>query len=156
MAGAPGPEGLAGPIHRAVVSGLCNLMRGRMAAWGQIQPPSFVAATAELASIADAGKAWRGPRRSATSPRRQVLPNDRTPRLTGAAPAPGHKRPLCPAFRAMSGYRGASIGLSKRLGDLAGALDEELGYRADGPVLQSDDNNRAGLDGNLDWQSLQS
>jgi hypothetical protein len=28
---------------------------------GQIQPPSFVAAMAELASIADASKAWRGP-----------------------------------------------------------------------------------------------
>jgi hypothetical protein len=52
----------------------------------------FVAATEELASIADAGEAWRGPRRSATSPRRQVLPNDRAPRLTGAAPAPGHGR----------------------------------------------------------------
>jgi hypothetical protein len=32
-------------------------------------------------------------RTSATSPRRQVLPNDRTPRLTGAAPALGQDRP---------------------------------------------------------------
>jgi hypothetical protein len=56
-----------------------------------------VTAAAELASFADAGEAWRGPRRSATSPRRQVLPNDRTPRLTRAAPAPGQQptsRPL--------------------------------------------------------------
>jgi tripartite-type tricarboxylate transporter receptor subunit TctC len=52
-------------------------------ATGQTQSPSFVAATAELASIADAGEAWRGPRRSATSQRRQVLPNDRTPRKRG-------------------------------------------------------------------------
>jgi hypothetical protein len=64
-----------------------------MAELGQAQPPSFVAATAELASIADAGEAWRGPRRSARAPRRQEIPNDRTPRLTGAAPAPGHKLP---------------------------------------------------------------
>jgi hypothetical protein len=28
--------------------------------------------------------------------RRQVLPNDRTPRLTGAAPAPGHKPAASP------------------------------------------------------------
>jgi hypothetical protein len=60
---------------------------------GHTEPPSFLAVTAELASIADAGEAWRGPRRSATSPRRQVLPYDRTPRLTGAAPALGHNRP---------------------------------------------------------------
>jgi hypothetical protein len=33
---------------------------------GRTQPPSFVAATAELASIADASKASRGPRRSAS------------------------------------------------------------------------------------------
>ena len=56
---------------------------------GHSEPPSFLAVTAELPSIGDAGEAWRGPRRSATSPRRQVLPNDRTLRLTGAAPAPG-------------------------------------------------------------------
>jgi hypothetical protein len=31
--------------------------------------------------------------RPVTSPRRQVFPNDRTPRLTGAAPAPGHNPP---------------------------------------------------------------
>jgi hypothetical protein len=35
---------------------------------GQIQPPSYVAATAELASIADAGKAWRGPRAVGITP----------------------------------------------------------------------------------------
>jgi tripartite-type tricarboxylate transporter receptor subunit TctC len=52
-------------------------------------PPSFVAAMAELASIADAGEAWRGPRRSATSPRRKLLPNDRTPRLTGGGACTG-------------------------------------------------------------------
>jgi hypothetical protein len=52
---------------------------------GQTRPPNFAAA-ADLASIADAGEAWRGPRRSVTSPRRQVLPNDRTPRLTGRRP----------------------------------------------------------------------
>jgi hypothetical protein len=37
--------------------------------------------------------AWRGVAAidgSATSPRRQVLPGNRTPRLTGVAPAPGH------------------------------------------------------------------
>ena len=62
---------------------------------GHFEPPRLGAVAAELASIADAGKAWRGPRRSATSPRRQVLPNDRTPRLTGAAPAPGHLRRAC-------------------------------------------------------------
>jgi hypothetical protein len=66
----------------------CTVGGASAAGLGQTQPPSFVAATAELASIADAGEAWRGPR-SATSPRRQVLPNDRTPRLTGVAPAPG-------------------------------------------------------------------
>jgi hypothetical protein len=49
-------------------------------------------------SIADAGEAWRGPRRSATSPQRQVLPNDRTPRLTGVAPAPGQLRTPRPPF----------------------------------------------------------
>jgi hypothetical protein len=59
---------------------------------GQSAPSNFATATAELASIADAGAAWRGPRRSATSPRRQVLPNDRTAPLTGAAPAPGQLR----------------------------------------------------------------
>src|SRR5258708_36172253 len=31
---------------------------------------------------------------SATLPRRQVLPNDRAPRLTGAAPAPGQEQTL--------------------------------------------------------------
>jgi hypothetical protein len=29
-----------------------------MAAWGQTEPSGFVAGTAELASIADAGEAW--------------------------------------------------------------------------------------------------
>jgi hypothetical protein len=46
----------------------------RLSAAGQTQPPSFVAATAELPSIADAGEAWRGPRRSATSCRRAASP----------------------------------------------------------------------------------
>jgi hypothetical protein len=55
---------------------------------GQTELSSFATGMVELASILDASKARRGPRRSATSPRRQVLPNDRTPRLTGAAPAP--------------------------------------------------------------------
>src|SRR5579864_8469177 len=63
-----------------------------MPALGHTEPPSFLAVTAELASIADAGEASRGPRRSATSPRRQVLPNDRTPRLTGAAAALGQQQ----------------------------------------------------------------
>jgi hypothetical protein len=45
---------------------------------GQTRPPNFVAAAAELVSIADAGEAGRGPRRSVTSPRRQVLPNNRS------------------------------------------------------------------------------
>ena len=66
-----------------------------MTASGQIQPPSFVAATAELASISDAGKAWRGPRRSARSPRRQVLPKDRPPPQTGRRPTPDHLRRAC-------------------------------------------------------------
>jgi hypothetical protein len=63
-----------------------------MPAKGQSAPSNFATATAGLASIADAGETWRGPRWSATSPRRQVLPNDRTPRLTGAAPAAGQDR----------------------------------------------------------------
>jgi hypothetical protein len=40
----------------------------------------------------DAGEDPSGPRWSATSPRRQMLPNARTPRLTGSAPAPGQQR----------------------------------------------------------------
>jgi hypothetical protein len=75
----------AGCPNRACpdLCGGCPAMGIPTAILGQSEPPSFVAATAELASIADAGEAWRGPRRAATSPRRQVLPNDRTPRLRG-------------------------------------------------------------------------
>jgi hypothetical protein len=71
----------------------CTIFSGRESVVGQIRPLNFATATAELASIADAGKAWRGPRRSATPPRRQAHP---TPRLKGAAPAPGHEPPPAP------------------------------------------------------------
>jgi hypothetical protein len=40
-----------------------------------------------------AASGCRSHRRSAASPRRRVLHNDRTPRLTGVAPAPGQLRP---------------------------------------------------------------
>jgi hypothetical protein len=56
---------------------------------GQKQPPSFVAAATGLGPTADASEARRGPRRSATSPRQQVLPNDRTPRLMGGRACTG-------------------------------------------------------------------
>jgi hypothetical protein len=76
---------------------------------GRTQPPSFVAATAELASIADASKASRGPRRSA-SPSEQPVGHTQTPAFAGrglyfkvtlmrhevspsAAPVPGHNPP---------------------------------------------------------------
>jgi hypothetical protein len=52
-----------------------------------------VTAAAELASIADADETWRP---STVRPRpcwRQVLPGNRPPRLTGVAPAAGHKPP---------------------------------------------------------------
>jgi hypothetical protein len=39
------------------------ILSGRESAVGQIRPPSFVAATAELASVADGGKTWGGARR---------------------------------------------------------------------------------------------
>ena len=71
--------GCSGKGYRTVPAGLSSLTqdgavrrdRGRSVIRNpaQTQPPSLMAATAELASIADAGKAWHGPRRSATSPR---------------------------------------------------------------------------------------
>jgi hypothetical protein len=56
---------------------------------GHFEPPRFEAVAAERASIADAGEAMRPPTVRPGPSRRQVLPNDRTPRVTGAAPAPG-------------------------------------------------------------------
>jgi hypothetical protein len=44
------------------------------------KPPSLGAVTAELASIADAGEAWRPSTVGPRPPRRQVLPNNRPPR----------------------------------------------------------------------------
>jgi hypothetical protein len=48
---------------------------------GHFEPPSFVAATAELASIADAGEGVVRP----SPPRRRVLPNNRPPRRAAVA-----------------------------------------------------------------------
>jgi hypothetical protein len=48
---------------RRTVHVISRLVSGARAALGQSAPSSFVAATTELASIADAGEAWRGPSR---------------------------------------------------------------------------------------------
>jgi hypothetical protein len=64
-----------------------------MPASGHFEPTSFVAGTAELASIADGGEA-SGP--STVRPHYPGDSNDRTPRLTGAAPAPGQLQTLAP------------------------------------------------------------
>src|ERR1700730_4169538 len=64
----------ASPLHVGLPSDRCRLVATTTEVKGHTEPPSFLAVTAELASIADAGEAWRGPRRSATSPRRQVAP----------------------------------------------------------------------------------
>jgi hypothetical protein len=63
---------------------------------GQTEPSSFVAATAELASIADADETWRP---STVRPRpswRPVFPRNRRPRRPGVAPAAGQFLPHAP------------------------------------------------------------
>jgi hypothetical protein len=82
---------------------------------GHFEPPRLRAVAAELASIADADETWG---RLTVRPRacwRRVLPGNRPPRLTGVAPAPGHK----PTMRLPLPFR-------QRLSDFAGALDEKL------------------------------
>jgi hypothetical protein len=67
----------------------CSNLTLRSSPQGQTEPPSFVAATAELASIADAGEAMRPPTVRPRLSRRRVLPGNRPPWRAEVAPAPG-------------------------------------------------------------------
>jgi len=63
---------------------------------GHQEPPTLATAATGLAPIADASEAWRRSTCGRGPPRRRVLPRNRPPRLTGVAPAPGHKPPPAP------------------------------------------------------------
>jgi hypothetical protein len=61
---------------------------------GQTEPPSFLAAMAELVSIADVGEASRPSTGVGHAQRRQVLPRNRPPRRAAVISALGQHRTL--------------------------------------------------------------